>query len=150
MRALVLIALLAACSQQTQTAETPATETAAPAEPLSTQGALAQMPQWDAARAAGVDFRGAGQEPGWMLDIYGEGQIVLLWNYGENLQRFPPTNITFPQEGAQRYEAQADGHTIAITIRRFPCEDAMSGEAYPSTVEVVIDGATLNGCGRSV
>jgi putative lipoprotein len=150
MRALILIALLAACSQQTQTAETPATETATPAEPSSTQAALAQMPQWDGARAAGVDFRGVGQEPGWMLDIYTQERIRVLWNYGENIADFPLSAPNTSQEGATRYETQADGHTLAVTIRRFPCEDAMSGEAYPSSVEIVIDGTTLNGCGRSV
>ena len=147
MRALILMAALAACTPQ------PAKQDAAPPAESSatdTQAALAQMPAWDGARAAGVDFRAVGQEPGWLVDVYAQNRIVALLDYGETLIEFPRTEPTYPVEGSTRYETQADGHTISITIRRFPCEDAMSGEAYPSAVEVVIDGRTLQGCGRSV
>lgn len=148
MRALILVLALAACSPAPATKEdaptAPASETA-----NSPRAALAQMPTWDGARAAGVDFRAVGQEPGWIVDIYTQNRIVALLDYGETLIEFPRTEPTYPAEGATRFDTQADGHTLSITYRRFPCEDAMSGEAYPSAVEVVIDGRTLNGCGRS-
>ncbi len=60
MRALILAAALAACSQQTSAPE-PATD--AHAKQQSTEANLARMPAWNGARAAGVDFRGVGQEP---------------------------------------------------------------------------------------
>lgn len=142
MRALILVAALAACSPQTATTEAPAT--------TETVQALAEMPTWDTARAAGVDFRAIGQEPGWIVDVYTEGRIVALLDYGQTRLEFPRPNPTNPAEGATRYEAQANGHTLSITYRRFPCQDAMSGEAYPSAVELIVDGRTLNGCGRSV
>lgn len=156
MRALLLALALAACSQQTPAdpAETPAPAAEAPtptAEAAGTQASnLAQMPSWEGARAAGVDFRAVGQEPGWLLDIYTRGVIKVVWAYGENYAAFGVTGPTHPQEGVQRYEANSDGVALVVTIRRAPCQDAMSGEAYPSSVEVVIDGQTLNGCGRSV
>jgi putative lipoprotein len=108
------------------------------------------MPQWDQARAAGVDFRAVGQEPGWLLDIYTRGIIKFVWDYGERYSEFAIVEPTHPQEGLTRYEANSDGVALVVNIRRAPCQDAMSGEAYPSTVEVVVDGRTLNGCGRSV
>lgn len=147
MRALILVAALAACTAEPakQDAPPPATTESA----STTQSSLAQMPAWDAARAAGVDFRAVGQEPGWIVDIYTRDRIVALLDYGETLIEFPHANPTSPAEGATRYETQANGHTLSITIRRFPCEDAMSGEAYPARVDLVIDGRTLNGCGRS-
>ncbi|MBY0563369.1 MAG: hypothetical protein K2P58_04200 [Hyphomonadaceae bacterium] len=111
---------------------------------------LDDMPSWSDARAAGVDFRAVGQEPGWLLDIHQSERIVLVWDYGENGASFPLTEPTYPQEGATHYETQAGGRTLQITIRRMPCEDAMSGEAFPAQVEAVIDGRTLSGCGRSV
>lgn len=117
---------------------------------MSAHEALAAMPSWGTARAAGVDFRAVGQEPGWMLDIFQTARINLIWDYGENHAEFPLSDPTYPQEGATHYAAQADGHTLAITIRRFPCTDSMSDERFPATVEVVIDGRTLNGCGRTV
>jgi len=150
MRALILVAALAACSPQpAATTETPATTTTAEA-PNPTQTALAEMPTWETARAAGVDFRAVGQEPGWIVDIYTADRIVALIDYGQTRIEFPRGAPSAPAEGATRFEAQTQGHTLSITYRRFPCEDAMSGQAYPSTVEVVIDGRTLNSCGRSV
>jgi putative lipoprotein len=151
MRALMLVAALAACTaepakQDAAPAETPAAETTA----TDTQAALAELPTWETARAAGVDFRGVGQEPGWIVDIYAQDRIVALLDYGQTRLEFPRSEPSSPAEGATRYETQADGHTLAVTIRRAPCEDAMSGQPYPSTVEIVIDGRTLNGCGRSV
>ncbi|MEQ1820049.1 MAG: hypothetical protein ABL871_15715 [Terricaulis sp.] len=147
MRALILVAALAACTAEPakQDAPPPATAESAP----TTESALAQMPAWDAARAAGVDFRAVGQEPGWIVDIYTQNRIVALLDYGQTLIEFPRANPTSPTEGATRYETQTDGHTLSITIRRSPCEDAMSGETYPTSVDLVIDGRTLNGCGRS-
>ncbi len=153
MRALVLVFALAACAPAAeQPADTPPAQTQeqAVAQPQSVEANLAAMPNWEDARAAGVDFRAVGQEPGWLLDIHRERRIVLLADYGESLTEFPLTPPLSPQEGATRYETQTQGKTLVITIRRAPCQDAMSGEAYPSTVEVAIDGRTLSGCGRSV
>ena len=151
MRALILVLTLAACTaepaKQDPPTEAPATTEAAA---HGAQSALAQMPSWEGARAAGVDFRAVGQEPGWIADIYTQNRIVLLLDYGETLIELPRTEPTYPDEGATRYETQGGGHTARITIRRAPCADAMSGAPYPSTVEVVIDGRSLQGCGRSV
>jgi uncharacterized membrane protein len=145
--ALALSSALAACGQTTvveNTAED--TSTAAPAADPNAPPA----PAWEDARAEGVDFRAVGQEPGWMLNIYREAKITLDWDYGQSKAEFPLSTPDTSQEGATHYNAQAGGHTLAVTIRRFPCQDAMSGAAFPSTVEVVIDGQTLQGCGRSI
>lgn len=154
MRFLLIAIAAAACSPQTQPSGEPqpsATSEQSPASaPQTNEERLAQMPSWETARAVGVDFRGVGQEPGWLLDIYQREKIRFLWDYGDSLADFPLTEPSYPQEGATRYETQANGRTLVVTIRRYPCNDGMSGQPYPSTVEVVIDGRTLNGCGRSV
>ncbi len=150
MRALVLVFALSACSQPAPTTEASPAPVTVEQPSLTAEEALARMPNWEGARAAGVDFRGIGQEPGWIIDIYTQERIRLTWDYGESTADFPLPTPTYPQEGATRYESATNSRTLSVTIRRFPCQDAMSGEAYPSTVEVVIDGRTLNGCGRSV
>lgn len=150
MRALILALALAACSPQAPSEPAPPPPLPSTEAPPANQAALAQMPSWESARAAGVDFRAVGQEPGWMVDIYTQGRIVALMDYGQTLVEFPAPTMTNPAEGATRYEAQAQGHTLRLTARRAPCEDAMSGAPYPAAVEVVFDGRTLNGCGKSV
>jgi uncharacterized membrane protein len=148
MRALILALALTACGQP-NAVETDVPDTSAVAAPAADPDAP-PAPAWEDARSAGVDFRAVGQEPGWLLNIYRADKITLDWNYGQNKAEFPLTQPDASQEGATRYDAQAGGHTLSVTIRRFPCQDAMSGAAFPSTVEVTIDGQTLRGCGRSV
>lgn len=144
MRALILaLAVATAACGQTTIVEDTTTTAAADANPPP-------APAWDDARAEGVDFRAIGQEPGWMLDIYREGKITLDWDYGQSKAEFPLVQADAAQEGASRYNTQAGGHALVVTIRRYPCNDAMSGAAFPSTVEVIIDGQTLQGCGRSL
>ncbi len=150
MRVFILAIALAACAPQPGPEEPAPASDAPSAAEQEADSPLAQLPSWENARAAGIDFRGVGQEPGWIVDIYLDGRIKLIWDYGEASAEFPPSAPTYPQEGATRYAAQGNGRTLAVTIRRFPCQDAMSGQDYPTTVEVVIDGRTLNGCGRSV
>ena len=137
MRSLVLALALVACTPPTPSTETPA-------------DALASMPSWADAGAAGVDFRGVGQEPGWMIDIYQRNRIVLLLEYGESIVEFPLTEPQYPQDGATLYQTRSGERMLVVTIRRSPCQDSMSGEAFPATVEVTIDGRALSGCGRTV
>lgn len=154
MRIPLLALALAACSppttETTDAPDAPQVEAETAATELTPQQALAAMPSWENARATGVDFRAVGQEPGWLLDIYTRGIIKFAWDYGDNYAEFAIAEPTHPQEGSTRYEAHSDGRALIVTIRRAPCADAMSGQPYPSTVEIVIDERTLNGCGRSV
>jgi len=148
MRAMMLVMALVACAPAAEKTQAPTAE--APAAAATAEAALAATPSWELARAAGIDFRAVGQEPGWILDIYTQARMRLMWDYGESSAEFPLAQPTYPQEGATRYDAQTESHRLAVTIRRFPCQDAMSGAPYPATVEVVIDGRTLQGCGKSV
>jgi len=144
-RFLVVLALvLSACAQpEAQTSGADATAGAGPTLTSPT-------PSWEGARAAGVDFRGIGQEPGWLLDIYTQEHIVLDWDYGERRAIFALPAPIYPVEGTTRYEANTNEHALTVTVRRSPCQDTMSGEAFPASVEIVIDGRALTGCGRSV
>lgn len=141
---LTLAFALAACGDRTTKSEANP-EAQAPAAP-----SLQAMPSWENARAEGVDFRGVGQEPGWMLDLHTDGSAKLIWNYGEQGAAFADVALSYPREGDALYEAQTNEHQLSVLVRRFPCEDAMSGEAYPASVTLTIDGETLQGCGKSV
>lgn len=105
---------------------------------------------WEAARLSGVNFRGIGQEPGWILEVTHGGDIVYAHNYGEDTVKVstPAPSVELEDETSQTYQAQTEEHTLFIEIFNEPCSDSMSGFSFPATVEVTLNGNTLSGCGR--
>jgi heat shock protein HslJ/uncharacterized lipoprotein YbaY len=90
-------------------------------------------------------FRGAGNEPGWSIEI-GPKQITLVSQYGESTTTVatPPVDV---DAGALRYVARTDEGLLEITITDGPCDDSMSGMPHPKNVTVSHAGQTLQGCG---
>lgn len=105
---------------------------------------------WEAARLSGVNFRALGQEPGWVLEIGRNNNILYAHNYGQDTVKAPAPSpiIGVDDESAQSYQTRTEDHTLFIEIFNRPCSDAMSGFSFPATVEVTLDGNTLSGCGR--
>ncbi len=99
-------------------------------------------------RAAGIDFRAVGNEPGWLLDMYAD-RLVLSYDYGNNRIEAARPAPTYPAYQGEIYTI-ASPQRMRITIRRTPCQDVMSGEPYPARVTVELDGRVLEGCGRSI
>ena len=102
---------------------------------------------WDAARLAGAGFRAVGNEPGWFVEVYADS-LVFVTNYGEDRYTFPGYTESEPDAEPFVYEASAGGHAITVTLTDEPCQDDMSGEPFDTTVTVVFDGETFQGCGR--
>ncbi|HUH13843.1 MAG TPA: hypothetical protein VMK65_12075, partial [Longimicrobiales bacterium] len=46
------------------------------------------------------------------------------------------------------YNVRSGGHHLTLLIEPIPCEDIMSGDAFPATVTVGLDGELYHGCGR--
>lgn len=105
---------------------------------------------WEHAKLSGVDFRAVGNEPGWHLEIRPE-TILLVTDYGERRYEFPA--VAPEEDDAARtsvFRATADGVSLTLTLRAERCLDTMVDEEYETTVEVLIDGRTLRGCGRAL
>lgn len=98
----------------------------------------------------GVDFRAVGNEPNWILDITDDGRLVLSYNNGNSRIEAPAGAPAYPVEGSTLYRARTATDAVSVTIQRFPCQDTMSGENFPSRVTVVVNGRSLTGCGRSL
>jgi hypothetical protein len=97
-----------------------------------------------AARAEGVEFRAVGD--GFVLDIMRTEHIRL--RRGEDELAFPKPDVRYPRWNGAIYETAASGHSLVIRIRDDrPCVRADSG-LYPTTVDLVLDGAQLSACGR--
>lgn len=102
---------------------------------------------WQEAADRGVDFRAVGQEPGWFLEIDNEKQIRLVYDYAEH-QLVAPAISPATKGSTVFYDMMVDSQRVLITIEEAPCNDSMSGEAFPRSVAVTIGTRTLHGCGR--
>lgn len=105
-------------------------------------------PGWREAKARGVRFRAIGQEPGWILDIRGDGGIDVQADYGETVFSLPPSEPVAGPGGRTVYRVEGEAHRVMIVIADMPCRDAMSGWPYESTVSMILDGREYRGCGR--
>jgi uncharacterized membrane protein len=104
---------------------------------------------WEHAKLGGVDFRAAGNEPGWYLEISRGAPSVLVTDYGR--QRYPfatPEPATDISGRKTVYTARSNGHDLRVTLHGRQCRDTMSGELFEAEVVVDLDDRTLRGCGR--
>ena len=102
---------------------------------------------WREARERGIDFRAVGQEPGWFIEIDHERSIRLVWDYMEREATMPAVQPVTAQ-GRATYVATNGTQRLNVVIDDRGCNDVMSGDPYPNTVIVTIDGRELRGCGQ--
>jgi uncharacterized membrane protein len=103
---------------------------------------------WQQAELRGVTLRAIGQEPGWLVEVVPYRWIRVLADYGQVRFMLPPA-AGEPDGDALLYRSQGGGHALELRVEDKPCEDGMSGEQSPLTVELLLDGETFRGCGRA-
>ncbi|WP_426415038.1 MliC family protein [Aestuariirhabdus sp. LZHN29] len=104
---------------------------------------------WEASKLNGFDYRAAGNEPGWYLEI-GQGVMShLVTGYGETRIEF---RLPAPQtdQAARVTVYRLPKERLQIRIEAKPCSDTMSGESFASSVRVMWDGQSFSGCGRAL
>jgi uncharacterized membrane protein len=110
-----------------------------------------QQAIWEHAKLNGADFRAVGNEPGWVLEIYNQHQIILTTNYGADRMEFElPEPEGQEQAESTLYRVSQSGHNLTLSISGDVCQDTMSGEEFSSQVGIILDGQVLNGCGRAL
>lgn len=95
--------------------------------------------------ASVASFRAVGHEPGWTLDVGGNRMLLVADNGATRVEMPLPSPVAV--DGGRRYEARSDAHAMAVTVLERLCADRMTGMPRPMTVEVTLDGRTLEGCG---
>jgi membrane-bound inhibitor of C-type lysozyme/uncharacterized membrane protein len=107
---------------------------------------------WEHAKLNGVDFRATGNEPGWHLEISaGLESIVFVTDYGQSRFDFPYVEPVVDDEAATAlYHVSSKGHEIEVRLEGGGCHDNMSGEAFETSVKVILDGRAHYGCGRAL
>jgi uncharacterized membrane protein/membrane-bound inhibitor of C-type lysozyme len=109
-----------------------------------------QATPWVDARARGVQFRAIGQEPGWQLEVHPD-RLVFMYQYGEKRAVAPNDGPSSePEHRLRHWQASTAEHELAISVEERACTDVMSGEVYPATVVVNLDGRDYSGCGRNL
>ena len=82
-----------------------------------------------------------------MLEIDEGGSMRLLYDYGER-SAIVDTPKPAVEDGRRAYAGLSATDSLNVVIENRPCSDVMSGEPFPATVGVSINGRVLNGCGR--
>ena len=99
------------------------------------------------ARARGVDFRGVGQEPAWVVELKEGDHITAVLDYGGTTLELPTPSGKTAADGTLTYDASTDTDHLVLNIKGKTCVDSMSGESHPSTVELVVNDKPYHGCG---
>ena len=90
-----------------------------------------------------LPFIARGNEPGWVLNITGDGS-VLSREDGSRVDVAGPLPQPETVETGTRYALSDD---LAVTITPGICRDSMTGLPYPATVSLVQGGEAFAGCG---
>ena len=105
---------------------------------------------WEDARLRRVDFRAAGNQPGWFVELDRE-KIIYAGNYGQQLLTFPAVSPQRDDQLAEsRYLSVTGEHELNLLLQSGDCRDTMSGEMFGTRVTLNLDGQILDGCGRSL
>lgn len=104
---------------------------------------------WEDARRRGVNFRAVGQEPGWVLEIQAERNMLMMADYGSRRVLLPTPEVEL-LDGRERYEASDERHSMVVEIELHHCFDTMSGQAYSNRVRVQLNGREYRGCGDAL
>lgn len=131
-------------------APSPAARDSAPA-PVPAEGQPEYRPgtnPWDASRARGASFRGIGQEPGWIVEVFPGRSLVALLDYGERTITAPWVAPQRGSAGRVTFTSATAAGTLVVDVTPVPCADAMSGERMTHTVVLRYGSDEYRGCGR--
>jgi len=101
---------------------------------------------WEDARRRGVDFRAAGNEPGWHLEVRESDSLLFVGDYGATRLLFGAP-FGGEERGRLRYSASQDSDLIEVTADPGDCVDTMQGTHFPMTVDVRVNERHYRGCG---
>lgn len=108
------------------------------------RGEVAETP-WDEARLLGVDYRAAGYEPAWSLEMQAGRHMRFLMD-GRSAVYLPiPEPVTNGRTTSYRASGELD---LEVTIEETQCIDPTSAAPLPHTVVVLVGGIGYRGCGQ--
>lgn len=99
------------------------------------------------ARERGVRYRGAGNEPGWVIEIGPGSHLLYAGDYGQDRREFDDvTERDGGTAGVLTFDAGAGPQRIAVTVTPTACNDDMSGAEFEFRMDVEVADQRLRGC----
>ena len=93
----------------------------------------------------GVAWRAQGNEPFWMAEVRGDRIIVA--RPAVDTVSVPPVEPAV-ENGARRWRAETEAHTLELRLTEEPCVDSMSGFRFGYAATLTLDGESFTGCAR--
>jgi uncharacterized membrane protein len=102
---------------------------------------------WQEARFRGIEFRAAGDDPVWSLEIDSGVAVEFATGLGDarTVTRFPPAELA-SKDSRMTLTAVAGAHSLGVVAERSVC--TLAGSTMTLTVTVTLDGKAYRGCGR--
>jgi len=104
---------------------------------------------FERARSEGVLFRAVGNEPGWILEISSDKEVLFLTNLGQDRTDFKIIE-KFSEHGSTEYKMRSKHNFLLVRIEKRRCQDTMVDKVYESTVYINFDGVYMMGCGKAL
>ncbi len=104
---------------------------------------------FERAKLSGVAFRAIGNEPGWILEITSDKQVLFLTNLGQDKTYFEVIE-KFSDYSSTEYEMHSNNNVMHVRIENSRCRDTMVDRVYESTVYINFDGVNMKGCGKAL
>jgi putative lipoprotein len=102
---------------------------------------------WTEARDRGVEFRGMGQEPGWLIEVSPDESpaLRLLLDNGTRELTFDQVEFLPDRSG---FKAEAPGNQVEVELVHAHCQDSMVDWIFPVQVSLSLNELNLSACGR--
>ena len=104
---------------------------------------------FERARSEGVLFRAIGNEPGWILEISSDKEVLFLTNLGQDKTHFEVID-KFSEYDSTEYKMRSKQNFLLVRIEKRRCQDTMVDRVYESTVYINFDGVYMKGCGKAL
>jgi|LGOV01.1.fsa_nt_gb putative lipoprotein len=104
---------------------------------------------FERAKLNGVAFRAIGNEPGWILEITSDKEVLFLTNLGQDKTYFEVID-KFSDSTSTEYEMRSENNVLHVRIENRCCQDTMVDRVYESTVYINFDGVNMKGCGKAL
>jgi putative lipoprotein len=110
------------------------------------QSMPAEVP-WQEARFRGVEFRAAGDEPPWSLEVDSGVAVEFATGLGDAraVTKFPPAELT-GTDSRMTLTSVSGPRSLAVLAERRVCN--LAGSTMTLAVTVTLNGKTYRGCGR--